>query len=309
MLGAARRRWSAWPPTWRAIAMILVAGVVFSFMSAAIRIAQESLHTTEVAFFRNLFGLVFMLPWLSRKGLSSLRTGKISLHLARASIGLVGMLSSFYAWSILPMSDVQALLFTAPLFVTLIAPFILKEKVGWRRYGAVVVGLAGVFIAQPVGVTAVDPAVLLILGASLTFAFNTTIVKTLARTEPADAIVIYMVLIMTPISLVPALFFWQWPSLNGWLAVIAVGGLGTAGHVLITRGFVMADASFVVLFDYVRMPYIALIGWVMFGEATSLRTWIGAAVIAAAGVYIARREALRAQARSPAELASVAPRA
>jgi len=283
--------WQQLPPTVRATVFVLTASLFFSGMGSGIRIASEGMHPFQVAFLRNVFGFFFLLPWLLRAGVGALRTTKLHLHGLRAFFNLFSMLGFFYAISVLPLAQVTALNFTAPLFATLLAPFILKEVVGGRRIAATLVGFSGALIIIQPGVSTVDPASLLVLASAFMFAINIMIVKKLTRTESPDAIAVYMVLLLMPLSLVPALFVWQWPDLPSLLAVIAVGGIGTAGHVLFNRGFALADASYLVGFDYSKLPFVALLAWLLFNESTSGWTWVGAAVIASAGFYIARREA------------------
>jgi drug/metabolite transporter (DMT)-like permease len=129
-------------------------------------------------------------------------------------------------------------------------------------------------------------------------AVSVLFIKSLSRTEHPSAIVLYMNLILTPLSLFPALFVWRWPS---WpmLAVLACLGLfATLAHQLLTRAYTKGDASAVIPFDYARLPFIAVMAYVVFGEVPSPWTWPGAAIIAGAAVYIVRREAKRARRRA-----------
>ena len=121
--------------------------------------------------------------------------------------------------------------------------------------------------------------------------------KVLSRTEPAEAIVTYMVIFLTPVTFVPALFVWQWPPFHVWPWLVAMGAIGTLGHICLARAFAAADASVVLPFDYLRLPFVALIGYVFFAEVPTVYTWIGALVIAAASGYLAHREAQLARAR------------
>ncbi|MBT5415509.1 MAG: DMT family transporter, partial [Rhodospirillaceae bacterium] len=145
------------------------------------------------------------------------------------------------------------------------------------------------------GIAAMDPAAFLVVLTALCFATSSIIVKTLSRTESPNAIVTWMVIYLAPISLVPALFVWQTPSLEmlPWLA--AVGAATTLGHVGLTRAYNAADASYVQPFQYATLPFAALIGYFAFAEAPDVWTWVGAGIIAASALYIARRETLAVQ--------------
>ena len=271
---------------------MLGSGFFFSCLNAEIRYLSDFLHPFETAFFRNFFGLAFMLPWLFRTGMGGLRTSQLKLYVFRTTLGLISMLCWFTALAMLPLSQAVALSFTAPLFATMGAALFLHEKVRGRRWAATIIGFAGVLIIARPEAVGVSLGVALAIGSSVLSAAITLIVKRLSRTESSSAIVTYMVLIMTPMSLVPALLVWQWPALTVWPYLVATGMFGTAGHLCWVRAFRMADASAVLPFDYGRMLFAAIIGYFAFSEIPDRYTWIGSGIIAAASFYIAHREAI-----------------
>ena len=131
---------------------------------------------------------------------------------------------------------------------------------------------------------------LLMIGSAAANAATTLMVKHLSRTESANAIVTYMVLLMTPMSLAPALFVWQMPPVWTWAFLVGMGLAGTLGHLCYVRALRMADASAVLPYDYGRMIFSAFIGYLAFAEIPDRWTWIGSALIAGSAIYIARRE-------------------
>ena len=291
-----RQRTLLSPPLAAALYM-LAASLFFACLSALIRHLSTTLHPFEVAFFRNLFGLAFMLPWLMRSGVAGLRTGRLKLYWLRSLLGLFSMLCWFSALALVPFTQAVALSFTAPLFSTMGAALVLGETVRRRRWTATLVGFAGVIIILRPGVEGLSLGQLLAVLSAAFSAVTVLMVKELSRTEPANAVVTYMVLLTTPISLVPALFVWQWPGWQAWPFVVGLGALGTLGHLCYTRSFALADASAVMPYDYTRLLFVAAIAWFAFAEAPDLWTWVGAAVIVGSAIYIARREA---QLRKPA---------
>src|SRR5262245_2404746 len=304
-LPALRSRLAALPTPLIAAAWMIAASVLFSGLSATVRYLGESLHPFEVTFFRNLFGLAFMLPWLWHHGLGALRTQRLSLYGWRAALSLISMLCGFTSLTLLPFEQAIALSFTAPLFATAGAALILGEKVRARRWTATIVGFLGVLIMLRPGVgdssiqglALSGPglgALLAILGAMFS-AIVTLIVKNLSRSEPSDAIVTYMVLLITPMSIIPAAPVWQWPDIGLLPWMVGMGALGSIGHMCYIRAFAMGDASAVMPYDYTRLLFAALIGYFAFAEVPSLWTWVGAAVIVSAAIYIAHREALLRQ--------------
>ena len=299
-------RLAAIPAPVQGALFMTAAAFCFSVMNVFVRLAAEELHPMEVAFFRNFFALALMLPWLARAGLGALRTERIKLHLLRSFFALLTMITWFSALALLPLGEAVALNFTVPLFATAGAALILGEVVRARRWSATFVGLLGALIILRPGFVELRPEMALPILAALCMASASLVVKSLSRTERASTIVFYMNLFLTPLSLVPALFVWQWPSWETLAYLVGLGGVGTAAHLLLTLAYTKADASAVVPFDYARLPFVAVIAFFLFGEVPDLWTWVGAAVIAASAIYIARREAkaaaaLRATGRAAGE--------
>jgi len=267
------------------------AAFCFSVMNVFVRLATEQMAALEVAFFRNFFALVFMLPWLARVGLEPLRTKRIKLHLVRSFFALATMIAWFSALALLPLSEAVALNFTVPLFATAGAALVLGEVVRARRWTATLIGFLGTLIILRPGFAEVTPAMALPVLAALFMAGATLTVKPLSQTERASTVVLYMTLILTPLSLVPALFVWEWPDWETLGYLIGLGGAGALAHLLLTIAYSKADASAVIPFDYARLPFVAVIAYVLFGEVPDFWTWVGAGVIAASAIYIAHREA------------------
>ena len=267
------------------------AAFFFSIMNVFVRLATEEMAALQVAFFHNFFAQLFWLPWLARAGLEPQRTKRFKLHFLRSMFALATMVTWFSALALLPLSEAVALNFTVPLFATAGAALVLGEVVRARRWTATVVGFLGTLIILRPGFAEVTPAMALPVLAALCMACATLTVKSLSRTERASTVVLYMTLILTPLSLIPALFVWRWPDLETLGYLVGLGGSGALAHLLLTVAYAKADASAVIPFDYARLPFVAAIAFVLFGEVPDLWTWLGAAVIAASAIYIARREA------------------
>jgi len=264
--------------------------MTFAVLMAIIRHVSATLHPFEIAFFRNLFGLVVMLPWLLRAGAAGLRTQRLGMHVGRAVSGTAAMLCLFTAVAWMPLADATALTFTSPLFATVGAALILRETVRLRRWSATAVGFLGVLVILRPGAATIDPASLVALAAAL-IATSMLAMKSLSRTETPNAVVVYMGLLMTPMSLLPALFVWEWPSMTMLALLAAVGAIAALGQQMMVRAFASAEASAVLPFDFARLVFTAGLGFVFFGERPDAWTWVGAGIILTATVYIAHREA------------------
>jgi len=275
---------------------MIFASACFAAMNALIRLAAAELEPLQIAFLRNIFALAFMMPWLLRAGLKGLRTERLKLHLWRGVIGITAMVCWFTAVVRLPLSEAVALNFTVPLFATVAAVVFLKEVVRARRWSATAVGFLGVLIILRPGFADLTLLMALPVVAAAFMAVSITIVKRLSDTESVGAIVLYQNLILTILSFVPSLFVWRWPSgLETWFYVAGVGFMAVLAHLALTRAYTKADASAIIPFDYARLPFVALLAFFLFGETADVWTWIGAGVIAASSIYIARREAVVAR--------------
>jgi drug/metabolite transporter (DMT)-like permease len=283
-------RFNRLPAIVRGAALMTGSGMSFALMMVLVRHVSTSVHPFEAAFFRNLFGLAFMMPWLLRSGVKALATQRLGGHVIRAVIGLSAMLCLFMAVSLMPLAEVTALTFAAPLFATVGATLVLKERVKLRRWTATLVGFLGVMIILRPGLEVVSPAALVALAAAALMAGAMVSVRSLALSEHPAAIVIYFGLLVTPMSLVPALFVWKTPSLELLFWFLLIGLAATAGQILMTKAFAAAEASAVMPFDFSRLVFVSLFGMMLFGEMPDGWTYVGAAIILAAAVYITHRE-------------------
>jgi len=275
--------------------LMMASAVFFGFMAIAIRFASSELHPFEIAFFRNLFGLLFALPLLIRAGPGLLRTDKLPLYFLRCVIGIFSMLAGFWSIVNLPLAQAVALSYSTPLWVTLGAVLVLHEVVRARRWSAVIIGFLGVLVIVRPGTDGFTTASLVAVTAAFLSGCVAISIKFLSRTEHPDAIVVYTTLLWVPMSLLPALTVWEWPTLAGWGWVALAGFLGTAGHMCWTRAFKLGDASALTPLSFVQLPLVATLAWLLFGEALDSWTLVGSVIIFLSTAYIARREAVLAR--------------
>jgi drug/metabolite transporter (DMT)-like permease len=304
MFGSARARFEALPGPLQGALLMTVAAAAFAGMNAIIRAVNFELHPFQTAFLRVLAGLAFMLPWLAHAGLAALATASHKLYASRAFVGYASMLCWFSALALMPVAEATALSFTSPLFATAAAALLLGEIVRLRRWTATIVGFLGAMVVIRPGFAAFEWAHLLVLASAALGGWNAITVKQLTRTDPANVIIVYMLLYLAPVSLIAALFVWQWPSWHALGLVTLMGVCATIGHQAFTRALAVSDASYVLPFDFARLPMVAVIAYFAFGEAPDIWTWIGGGIIVAATVYIARREAQLARLAAPHAQAS-----
>ena len=275
----------------RAALLMLGSTVFFGLMAVSIKLASVTLHTFEIAFFRNFFGLLAALPLLLRHGPGLLKTTQLPRYFIRCLIGVVSMFCGFWAIGHLPLAQAVSLSYSTPLFVTIAAVWFLHEQVRARRWAAVVLGFIGVLVIVRPGSASFTAGSLVALSAAVLSGIVSIQIKQLSATEPADRIVLWTTMLWVPMSLGPALLVWEWPHGITWLWVAAAGVLGTGGHLLWTRALKLGDVSALTPISFMQLPLVAVFGVVLFAEALDRWTVLGAAIIFAANAYLAHREA------------------
>lgn len=285
------RAWRDAPGTARGIAAMALSTLLFATMHALVRQVSADLHPIQIAFFRNLFGLLVFLPWFVRQGLGPLRTRRFPLHALRACMNVLAMFAFFTSLSLVPLAKVTALSFTAPIFAALLSMALLGESFRVRRWSAIVLGFAGMLLILRPGLQEIDLGTALVLASSLSWGGTIIIIKLLGRTESSVTTTVYMNLLLAVLSFVPALFVWRTPGLETWAWLIVIGVTGTLGQILLAQSLREADPGVVMPFDFLKLVWASLLGYLLFAEVPDLFVWIGGTVIFASSTYLAYREA------------------
>lgn len=302
----------------RAALLMLASTVGFGLMAICIRLASQTEPVAEIAFFRNLFGLLALLPVLAWPALRGgdrvghlrgvLRTTQLRRYFIRCLIGVVSMWMGFWSIAHLPLSQAIALAYSSPIFVTIAAVLMLGETVRLRRWLAVIAGFIGMLVIVRPWSQAFSLGSLVAVAAALITAIVAIQIKQLSRADGSDTIVLWTYLFWVPMSLVPALWVWHPPQGMAWLWLLLSGGLGTVGQLLWTRALKLGEVSALTPISFVQLVIVTIAGWLWFGETLDRWTLAGAAIIFSATFYIARREALLArQHRSSAPCEGVEP--
>lgn len=281
--------------------MALLVGIAAAARSASL----AGVDPLQIMFFRNFFCVVLMLPLLYKRGWSLVQTRQPKLYGFRVAVSFVAMLAYFEALALLPMAEVTAIGFLAPLFGALFAIILLGEHVGLQRWAALLVGFGGAMIMLHPSATVLGFGQIAAIAWAMAMGLIGPLVKQLTAEDDADRIVFITNLVSVPISLVPALLVWTWPPLHVWPQLVLLGVFAVLGHMTLVRGFAISDASLAMTFNFTRLPFSVLVGYLIFGELIGWWTWVGAVVIFAASAYITHREAmLERKSISPEEFAS-----
>lgn len=294
MSGALYRAGSAWSglsANARGAIWVSLGTVFAAITDLLVKTLGPSVHPVEMSFFRYFIGCLILIPLFVRVSrVSGLRTRRFGLHGFRALLSVAGQVLVYYAVTQMMLADVTALAFSRMLFTTLLAALLLREAVTRRRWAATFAGFVGVMIILRPGAAVIDQAALAALAAAVLFSFGLIIVPKLATTEPPDRIVFYYNVLGALLLIIPVAFIWKAPSAGELVLLLAVGLATSISMVCFIRGFAIGETSVVAPMEYVRLIYAAIIGYVFFTEVPDVWTVVGAAVIVASTLYIARRE-------------------
>ena len=259
-------------------------GALLSFSASAVAVRELGKHLTtfEILSIRSGFGLMVLVALVVihadlRKDLALRRMG---LHLARNSIHFCGTYTWTLAVTLLPFATVFALEFTTPAWVALLAIPLLGERMTTSRAGSVVLGFLGVILIVRPGLAGFQPAALLVLGAAVAFAVSLIQTKMLTAYASTFAIIFWMNFMQLPMGLAGSdpLFLLKLDA-SSILPAITLGAVGLTSHYCLTNAFRAGDATVVVPLDFLRIPLIALVGWLFYGEALDVFVFAGAGLI------------------------------
>lgn len=284
----------------RGIALKLASVLVFIVMAALIKATATHVPAGQAVFFRSLFAIPVIVAWLAwRKELGTgLKTANPMGHLWRGIVGTLAMGLGFAGLGYLPLPEVTAIGYAAPLLTVVFAAMFLGEQVRLFRISAVALGLTGVLIVLAPRLS-LDPetasiaeafGAMLVLGGAVFAALAQVFVRKLVQTEATAAIVFYFSLTATALSLVTLPFGWVWPTPGEAAILIGAGLLGGLGQILLTSSYREADASLVAPFDYASMLFALAIGYFVFAEVPTWPMLGGATLIVTAGILIIWRE-------------------
>lgn len=286
----ARSSWKSQTPVMRGIVLMCLSTIAFSIMHGLVRFVSEVLPPFQIAFFRNIFGLAFLLPLLMRSRFAILRTKQIGLHALRGVINMAAMLMFFTALAISPIAKVTALGFTAPIFMAILAVLVLGERFRIYRWSAIFLGFVGMLIILRPGLVAIDTGALLVIGSAALWAVAMIIIKIQSRTESSLTIVAYMGIFLGVFSIAPAVWVWQPFGLQTLGFMVLIGLFGSIAQMAISESLKETDSTALMPFDFLKLIWTAMIGVWFFSEIPDIYTWIGAIVIFLSGLFIAIRE-------------------
>ena len=267
---------------------MLVAGAAFAVSNVGVRMAAAEMHPFVVVFFRSVIAVAFFAHILLGREFDWRPGRRFRLHLARGILQATGLLCLYAAIAITPLATVIAIAFMIPLLSGAGAIVFMGEPSRLNRWAAVLLGFAGMLVIVRPGLAVVTLGVALVIAYAIQQGAANLTAKALSRTDTPATVVAWMTLLSTPLTLVPALFVWSWPSAEGWAAVAFIGLLSTVAHLATVQAYRLADITLADPVMFFRLIAAAALGFLFFDEVPDIWIWLGGVIIIVAATVLAR---------------------
>ena len=263
-----------------------------AIMVSGIKLLSQDLNPFMIAFYRCLFGVIIMLPFMIYNYPDAWKTHNIKLQFVRSAINVYSMISWFTAIGTLQLEKAAAIGFTTPLFTTILAIIFLGEVIRIQRITALIVGFIGILVVIRPGYIPFESGALWLLSAAITFSIVIIIVKKLTEKDSSLTTAFYQMAFMVPPTFFIALFFWESININQFLLFIFVAIAGFITQFSFAQCLKMAETTFIMPIQFTKLIWLSLIGYFFFMEVPDIWTWIGASIIFSSILFIAYREAI-----------------
>tara|TARA_B100001989_G_scaffold46171_1_gene29380 strand:- start:74 stop:973 length:900 start_codon:yes stop_codon:yes gene_type:complete len=263
-----------------------------AIMVSGIKLLSQDLNPFIIAFYRCLFGVIIMLPFMIYNYPEAWKTHNIKLQFVRSAINVYSMISWFTAIGTLQLEKAAAIGFTTPLFTTILAIIFLGEVIRIQRITALIVGFIGILVVIRPGYIPFESGALWLLSAAITFSIVIIIVKKLTEKDSSLTTAFYQMAFMVPPTFFIALFFWESININQFLLFIFVAIAGFITQFSFAQCLKMAETTFIMPIQFTKLIWLSLIGYFFFMEVPDIWTWIGASIIFSSILFIAYREAI-----------------
>ncbi len=281
-------------PTWRdnftGLLLVLLGGLFITSLTWFVRSVADDIHPLQAATMRYGFGTLLLLPLVLKFEKTDFQARLLGGHFLRGIVHAVSVLLWFYAVTKINLTDLTALSFTAPVFVTIGAFLFLGESFSYRRLAGIIIAFVGAMVVLRPGIEVISIGAIAILISAPFQAGSNLIAKHLAIHTSIYAMVFYLSLFVTLISLVPTLFVWSNPSLHSIAMTFGAGVMATIAHFCWSKSFQIADLSFTQPGFYFTLIWAAAIGFFAYDERPDIWSGLGAAIIIGATAYITARE-------------------
>lgn len=282
-----------------AVVLMLVAMLAFAAMDGVSKALAQHLSIPQILWVRYIFYTGFVAIMLRRPGLrATLRSRQPWLQFGRALLIIIENGVFVLAFTLMPLADMHAIAAASPLIVVALSVPLLGEKVGMRRWLAVLAGFVGVLVIVRPGMQALDWRFAVAVTGTVLWALYQILVRMCARTDSSDTTWAWTAVVGLVATSAVGPFVWVWPDAKGWLLLLAIAALGTLSHLALIKALGYAEAGSLQPYSYTLLVWAAVVGFVMFGDIPDTWTIAGAAIIIASGLYAWHRERVRNASRA-----------
>src|SRR5262245_46922161 len=271
----------------------MLAGVgAFACMDALLKFLAQSYPPMQVSALRGASSIPFLLvPLLLTRRIRELRPVRYRMHLLRGVLSLVVMGGFVYSVRVLSLADAYSIFLSAPLIVTALSVPLLGERVGWHRWAAICVGLAGVLaMLRPSASNLITLGALGALVSAIAYSLNAITLRVLTRTDSTAAVVFWTIVLMTIFSSLIAAHEWVPVRKEHWTSLVGIGAVGAFGARMLTEAFRAAPPPVVAPFEYTALLWGVAIDWLFWDTLPATRVYVGGGIVIASGLYLIWRE-------------------
>ena len=271
---------------------MLVAVGSFSLMDAGLKVLSPHYPPLQLVAIRSFASLPLILVWVGiTVGFRGILRARFALHVLRAAIGIMMLAAFIYGVRHLPLSEAYSIFFVAPLLITAFAALILRERIEWQRWLAILVGLAGVIVVlKPTGAGIATLPGLAVVACAVGYALSAIMVRIIGRTDSTQSMVVWLMAMVGAGAAFLALPTWRAIESQHWIVIAGIGVTGCLGQWALTEAFRIGEASFIAPFEYTALAWGLALDWIFWRSVPGGRAFAGAAIIIASGLYLMRRE-------------------
>ena len=273
--------------TARGLLWMLLSTIGFSVSHLIVRYVSPEIHSSQSVFFRGFFGLFVILPIFMRTGMALFQTNQLRLHFVRAIFSVSSLTCFYYALTAIPLAKATAIGFIAPVIVSLMAVVFFKERSRWITWLSLALGVLGMLLVLRPGQIPLDAGTMLMILSTLLFSINLMVIKVLGKQDSSMVITAYITILLLPLSLPMAIRVWVWPNAEQLVLLATMGIVNITSLILFTQAMKEAATSLIMPLDFLRLVWMALLGYLFFHELPDSWTWTGGLVIFIGALLVA----------------------
>jgi len=284
------RKIDSWPAVIQCTFWVLISGTLMVVQLGIVRMIANDINVFEIVFFRALFSCIFIAPLIVGNPTVLLRPNRPVIMGICGFLAFTAGVCFYFAAKYMPLADITAIHFSRPIFAAILASIVLKEGLKGPRAIAIIGGFVGAAIIIRPGLVEFNVGIFFVLGVVAVQTWNPINRRLLSQSEHPDTVAVWTQLIVLPLAMIPAIFFWVTPTMELLCWMATIGLLEMLNQRVLARAYIQGETVIVLALHYTRLPLAAIAGYLMFGEMAEVWIWAGATVIAAAALYLAQHE-------------------